>query len=446
MKNAPVDDPGMISSASGAAPLNFGAEGAPNGPYQMKGSDSDVAKKDFANLAKPDKAAKDFYARWKEELDQTLLAQQLFGKEAEAFELQFWQAKLTIAQAGGKNYVGAERQITSTVYQLESEMHRQALEDERKAAQEKKRLMDEGYRTFKATIDAEREAAAGNIAEQIRLDQQLVDRARQLYGQDSANFQEALRKKTADMKAEIDKQMVTYTKLTTTIGNSFDQMFRGMLEGTQNFRQSMLRLTASLIEDFALMAFRSAETWALTQIRNTLVTEQSEALQTAAVAAGASEQTAIKTAAAAEGRATEAAVGSASVFADAHKAAAGAYAAVAGIPFVGPVLAPVAAATAYGAVLAFDVFSAAGGMDIGPGVNPITQLHEKEMVLPAGLSERVRNMTDSGGGGGDVHIHGPFVQAIDTQTGMKFLMANIPKFSKAVGEYMAKNPSARPAY
>ncbi len=36
------------------------------------------------------------------------------------------------------------------------------------------------------------------------------------------------------------------------------------------------------------------------------------------------------------------------------QAAAGAYSAVAGIPVVGPVLAPIAAATAFGAVAAFD--------------------------------------------------------------------------------------------
>jgi hypothetical protein len=48
------------------------------------------------------------------------------------------------------------------------------------------------------------------------------------------------------------------------------------------------------------------------------------------------------------------------------------------------------------------LFSASGGWDIPPGVNPVTQLHEKEMVLPAETADKVRNAT---GGGGATHIH-----------------------------------------
>jgi hypothetical protein len=372
-------------------------------------------KAEFGNIGKPkeksDRASKDFTAQWKYELDQQLIAQQMFGQQAEAFELQFWQQKLVIAQAGGKDYASTVRQITSTIYQLESQQNRQQLEDQRRAEAEKKRAVDEGYRNFRAAIEAEREAASGNIAEQLRLDQELVDRARQLYGQDAANFQDALRRKTADMRQQVEQQMQPYRRLVSTIGNSFDQMFQGLLQGQMSFRQAMARLTLSLIADFGRMAIRSVEEWALAKLKEVLITEQTEAAKTAATAAGAASQTAVHTAAAAEGKAAQAVAGSASVFADANKAAAGAYAAVAGIPYVGPILAPIAAATAFGAVLAFDVFSAEGGMDIGSGVNPMTQLHEKEMVLPAHLAEGVRNMTDSGGaGGGDVvqfHYHPP---------------------------------------
>jgi hypothetical protein len=100
---------------------------------------------------------------------------------------------------------------------------------------------------------------------------------------------------------------------------------------------------------------------------------------------------------------------------DAGAAAAGAYKAIAAIPYVGPFLAPAAAAVAYSAVLAFD--SAEGGWDIPAGVNPSgVQLHEREMVLPAPLAEGIRNMVGQqnsannaprGGGGGvtTVHLH-----------------------------------------
>ncbi len=44
--------------------------------------------------------------------------------------------------------------------------------------------------------------------------------------------------------------------------------------------------------------------------------------------------------------------------------------------------------------------SAAGGYDIPSGVNPVTQLHEEEMVLPSPLANAVRRMAGEGEGGG----------------------------------------------
>ena len=80
---------------------------------------------------------------------------------------------------------------------------------------------------------------------------------------------------------------------------------------------------------------------------------------------------------------------------DAKAAAAGAYKAIVGIPYVGPFLAPAAAAVAYGATMAFA--SAKGGYDIPAGVNPLTQLHEREMVLPKPQADAVREMADGRG-------------------------------------------------
>ena len=83
---------------------------------------------------------------------------------------------------------------------------------------------------------------------------------------------------------------------------------------------------------------------------------------------------------------------------NAETAASGAYSAVAGIPYVGPFLAPIAAAGAYSATMAFA--SASGGYDIPGGINPVVQTHAKEMILPAHLAEAVRGMAAGGGGGG----------------------------------------------
>jgi hypothetical protein len=48
--------------------------------------------------------------------------------------------------------------------------------------------------------------------------------------------------------------------------------------------------------------------------------------------------------------------------------------------------------------------SAEGGYDIPGGVNPVTQLHEKEMVLPKAQAEVIRGLAANGGAGGGMKV------------------------------------------
>jgi len=60
--------------------------------------------------------------------------------------------------------------------------------------------------------------------------------------------------------------------------------------------------------------------------------------------------------------------------------------------------------------------SAEGGQYLVPGPQ-LTMLHAQEMVLPAGLAGRMRDVIDGGGGGGAgaVHVH-MNVNAIDSSS------------------------------
>ena len=93
----------------------------------------------------------------------------------------------------------------------------------------------------------------------------------------------------------------------------------------------------------------------------------------------------------------------------------------AGIPVVGPAL----AATAYAETMAMvmsglALASASGGYDIPAGVNPLTQLHQNEMVLPAHLADSVRSMSGKGrSNGGDTNIF--HIQATDAPSFRKML-------------------------
>lgn len=119
-----------------------------------------------------------------------------------------------------------------------------------------------------------------------------------------------------------------------------------------------------------------------------------ETVKTAAVVAGETTKTATKMAAAASGSAMELASGSAQIMNSASKAAAGAYAATAGIPIVGPVLAPIAAGVAFAAVAAFNTLTS---LDVGAWNVPHDMpayIHQGESVVPKTFAQGMReNLT-----------------------------------------------------
>jgi hypothetical protein len=144
---------------------------------------------------------------------------------------------------------------------------------------------------------------------------------------------------------------------------------------------------------------------------------------------------------AAQGTASTAVVGikageaTAVVGANAAEASSGAAAAVAPTPFIGPALAVAAALAMMSFVMGMGnkgggssttttrIPSASGGFDIPRGLNPMTQLHEEEMVLPAHIANPLRDSLAQGsadaqgaGQGGTVVIHttgGDFIHKRD---------------------------------
>lgn len=110
--------------------------------------------------------------------------------------------------------------------------------------------------------------------------------------------------------------------------------------------------------------------------------------------------------------ATKTAETSAVVGANATQAASGAAASQAAIPITGPALAAAAMGAMFALVMGLvgggggsktsttttRIPSAAGGWDIPAGINPLTQLHENEMVLPAEHAQTIREMAGQSGG------------------------------------------------
>jgi hypothetical protein len=95
------------------------------------------------------------------------------------------------------------------------------------------------------------------------------------------------------------------------------------------------------------------------------------------------------------------------IAASAAAAGAAGTASFAGAPWPVDMGAAAFGASMYAAAMAYaPAASAAGGYDIPSHLNPITQLHAREMVLPAKYADTIRGMADGNtGGGGDVVIN-----------------------------------------
>ena len=112
----------------------------------------------------------------------------------------------------------------------------------------------------------------------------------------------------------------------------------------------------------------------------------------------ATQESAIDATSVATSGAASVAKATTAVGANAVTAASGAAASQASIPWVGPVLAIAAMAAMMAAVggMTSKIPSARGGYDIPAGMNPLTQLHEQEMVLPAKHADVIRSLAANG--------------------------------------------------
>lgn len=114
------------------------------------------------------------------------------------------------------------------------------------------------------------------------------------------------------------------------------------------------------------------------------------------------------------------------ISAQAGKAGAAGVASWAGAPWPINMGAPAFGAAMSAAAMAYaPMASAAGGFDIPAGVNPITQLHQREMVLPQPQADVIRDLAANGGAGGaggaPIHVT---IHAMDGASVKRVLMDN----------------------
>lgn len=191
-------------------------------------------------------------------------------------------------------------------------------------------------------------------------------------------------------------QQKAFERMVAPISQAFTTSINGIIQGTQTMQMAVGRMLDSILLKYVDVAIKSAVQWIA-----------GEAQKTMATVAGTATRTAVVTSAHATEKASAAALNLATIRADAAKAAAGAYSAVVGIPYVGPVLAPIAAATAFAAVGAYQAMAS---FDVGAWNIPHdmpAMVHAGETILPRPFAEDFRKNGGSLGGtpSGEHHYH-----------------------------------------
>jgi tape measure domain-containing protein len=250
----------------------------------------------------------------------------------------------------------------------------------------------------------------------------------------SLNEEKALlRKHAADLTAIHNKMAVDnkeaiskwFGPIETAIEGSVNGLLQGTLTTSQALKNAWNSLVVSYIQALAKMELRRAADWTaeligfrLKETTKTAIKTQSETAQAGVVAANQTAQAGFvataetaKTGAVVIGEATRGAAEAAgakqsvllvawralkNIAIYALEAAAGVYASVSSIPYVGWILAPIAAAVTFVAVLGYGaaVSSSAGGeWQVSEDGKPYI-LHKDETVLPAHIATPLREMVE----------------------------------------------------
>lgn len=220
------------------------------------------------------------------------------------------------------------------------------------------------------------------------------------------------------------------------IGNSFGSGFNAVLTQATTFRQQMANIFQGIYQSFVQnLIVKPVAEWVASNAKMLAVKMGFMAQEKAIQVAGAATTVAIK-----GGETTAVAAG------NAVQAGTGAAASQASIPIVGPILALAAMASVFAAVSSLGKGkSAMGGYDIPKGINPLTQLHEEEMVLPQKYANVIRgfaagaNEPAAGGSGGAVNVH---INTMDVKGVRDWLKSNPDALAPAMRR-AARNYSPR---
>ena len=251
---------------------------------------------------------------------------------------------------------------------------------------------------------------------------------------DELASQSALRRQ--QIEREVNQQIYAdYRRTFEQVGSTLTTAVTGLVSGQQTLGQAAQRVALSIVQSFIAARVRYVADWLAGQAAATTATAAAQSAQTGAVAAGVSARAGLESTAAAASNASV--IGSVlkSITASAGETFAGIFG------FLSPAMGPAAAGpAAAGEATVLGVAAGLASFDTGAWslpVDMIAQVHQGEMIVPAGPAAAFRSALSGGDGGGSVQVHHATnftVQAIDAAGVKQFFNNNGKQILRAINE------------
>jgi hypothetical protein len=397
-------------------------------PSGAKGSSAAGPGKGTKSFEAPDtkkpKEDKSRMAEWRDELEKQKMDEKAYFDFSTTREKEYWQTKLTLTKAGSAEAFEVKHQI----FELEKKDAQTEITDAEKQIQTEITLAEKSTAAKSKALDAKYQLGKISASQQITDEKKLQD---DLYAEEMKHFKEweALAEKYPQVWQSVQDKMrlasekhddaistlnnklqletkKTYDSLFQPLQTALDTSVKGIILGTTTISKAISNMGVSILSSFVDMLGKMLMNWIKNSDAMAAVQEGFNALMVALGIQNTADKAAIETVSATESITKSAAVGAAATYADVCEE----------LPY-GWLYGAAIAAAAGAAIMGFSA-SAAGGYDIPAGINPVTQLHSQEMVLPADLANNVRNMTGGGGrGGGSTFIFNGVLDAKQLTSG-----------------------------
>ena len=289
---------------------------------------------------------------------------------------------------------------------------------EQEKLQASRNAIEQSYAAELDLMNRKRDLAQGSLSDRQRIDNQI-----------SALERSEQRQLSVLTRQSLDEQSQSYSQFGAVAASSFNSQLRGLLSGTETWRDAFKRILSQLLIDFISSVDSMVVQWAI-----------GEAAKTAATATGTASRASLQQAGAAASLATQGATIIRSILGSAAEAFAGVFG------FLAPVMGPFAAGPA--AAAQATVASAAGAVasaDIGMWSVPydmLTLVQHNELIMPAAEAGAFRGLLSSSSSGTDrdpgnvsisptTHFH---VNAIDGGSVSHWMRSNSTEMLRAINE------------